>query len=92
MVPNLRFEGEDSGKYTDTVYFKSLRTLSNANLPLFKNSPSLLISPYTGMVMNVTKVTNDYYIVKSNAGGIEWDGEDMTNLKYDLLIIYRESK
>lgn len=96
LVPNLKFvpenEKDEVHKYTDTVYFKSLKTLSNIGLPEFTHAPSIIISPYTGIVITIRKVTKDYYIIKSDAGGIQWDDELDDGIKYDLLIVYKETK
>lgn len=86
---NFREAKENVNLTLDTVYFKNLKTISGNNLPVFKKSPSLTISPYNGVQLSFKDVTKDYFTIYMWAKTVE---EEQKNHKYDLLIIYKESQ
>lgn len=86
---NFREAKENVNLTLDTVYFKNLKTISGNNLPIFKKSPSLTISPYNGVQLSFKDVTKDYFTIYMWTKTVE---EEQKNHKYDLLIIYKEAQ
>lgn len=93
LVPNRTFEASEVNNFTDTVYFKNLRTINKESLPEFKTPPSVIISNYNTASLMVYKIHTEYLVIR-HGGLISWEEEDTypENWKYDLLIIYKESQ